>query len=242
MQDVIDKVDSGVDTPKKKGRPKGSKSRPGVQKTGNKFTATEREQKRARVLQLAIRDFTQPMISEMTGISQPLVSMWLAEQKEQWRASQVEARGQLIAQKRAQYEEVRREAWVQWERSKEDLQKRVDAYGTKGYTEWTKEELVTEGRLAAKAFLDIIMDTYRQERALLGIDAERKDGCVQVNVGLNWQNILVEAAVQADPIAALEDRINALSPEEIANLPPITPEEVLAEEQMEGVETEWVDE
>lgn len=226
----------------KKGRPKGSKNGPKAGKPGPKFTEKEREQKKARVLQLAIRDFTGVQIAEMTGVTDSQVCIWLAEQKESWRTSTVEGRDQLIAQKRAQYEEVRREAWMQWERSKEDLQKRVDASGTKGDTGWTKEELVTEGRLAAKTFLDIILDTYRQERALLGIDAERKDGGVQVNVGLNWQNILVEAAVQADPIAALEDRINALSPEEIEHLPPITPEEVLAEEQMEGVETEWVDE
>ncbi len=229
-----------IDTTKRRGRPQGSKNKPGVKRTGPKFTDREREQRKARVLQLAIRDFTGAMIAEMTGISEQQVSIWLAEQKEAWRNSVVENREQLIAQKRAQYEEVRREAWMQWERSKDDLQKRVDASGTKGDTGWTKEELVTETRLAAKTFLDIILDTYRQERALLGIDAERKDSGIQVNVGLNWQNILVEAAVQADPIAALEDRINALTPEEMDSLPPITPEEVLAEEQME--ETEWVDE
>lgn len=221
------------------GRRKGTKNSPGAKKTGPRFTVMEREQRKARVLQLAVRDFTPLMIAEMTGISQQQVYAWLEEQKEAWRTSTIENREQLIAQKRAQYEEVRREAWMQWERSKDDLQKRIDASGTKGDTGWTKEELVTEGRLAAKTFLDIILDTYRQERALLGIDAEKKDGGnINVNVGLNWQNILVEAAVQVDPIAALEDRINALTPEEMANLPPITPEEVLAEEQME----EWVDE
>lgn len=238
MAEVAEKVAS-VFGPKKKGRPKGSKNQAGVGRPGPKFSSTEREQKKARVLQLAVRDFTGVQIAEMTGVSDAQVCIWLAEQREQWRTSHVEGRDTLIAQKRAQYEEVRREAWMQWERSKEDLQKRVDASGTKGDTGWTKEELVTEGRLAAKTFLDIILDTYRQERALLGIDAERKDGGnINVNVGLNWQNILVEAAVQADPIAALEDRINALTPEEMDSLPPITPEEVLAEEQME----EWVDE
>lgn len=234
MQEVAEKVKP------KKGRPLGSKNSPGVGKTGPRFTDKEREQKKARVLQLAIRDFTGIQIAEMTGVTDAQVCIWLAEQKEQWRVSQLENRDQLVAQKRAQYEEIRREAWTQWERSKEDLQKRVDASGTKGDTGWTKEELVTEGRLAAKTFLDIILDTYRQERALLGLDVERKDGGINVNVGLNWQNILVEVAAQSDPVAALEDRINALTPEEVALLPPITPEEVLAEEQME--EVEWVDE
>lgn len=223
----------------KRGRPAGSTNSPGSKKTGNKFTVREREQRKARVLQLAVRDFTGVMIAEMTGVSEQLVSMWIAEQREAWRTSTLENREQLIAQKRAQYEEVRREAWMQWERSKEDLQKRIDASGTKGECMWTKEELVTETRLAAKTFLDIILDTYRQERALLGIDAERKDGGnINVNVGLNWQNILVEAATQIDPVAALEDRINALTPEEVDNLPPITEVEVLMEEQMD----EFVDE
>lgn len=220
---------------------KGTKNGPGAKKTGPKFTEMEREQRKTRVLQLAVRDYTQDMIAEITGISQQQISIWLLEQKEKWRTTQMEDREQLVAQKRAQYEEVRREAWLQWEKSKEDMQKRVDASGTKGDTEWTKDELVTETRLAAKTFLDIILDTYRQERALLGIDAERKDGGVQVTVGFNWQSILVEAAMQSDPVAALEDRINALSPEEVANLPPITPEEVLAEEQMAEAD-EFVDE
>ncbi len=220
------------------GKKKGIKNGPDAKKPGPRFTVMEREQRKARVLQLAVRDYTQSMIAEMTGISQQQISIWIAEQQEQWRNGQVESREKLVAQKRAQYEEVRREAWMQWERSKEDLQKRIDASGTKGETGWTKEELVTETRLAAKTFLDIILDTYRQERALLGIDAERKDPGVTVNVGLNWQNILVEAATQIDPVAALEDRINALSPEEVNSLPPITEAEVLMEEQMD----EFVDE
>jgi hypothetical protein len=228
-------------TVKQIGRPKGSKNSPTAKKTGPKFTVREREQRKARVLQLAVRDFTCPMIAEMTGISEHQVYLWISEQKAQWRQSQVENREQLIAQKRAQYEEVRREAWLQWEKSKEEWQKRIESSGSKGDLEWNKLEVAKESRHAAKIFLDVILDTYRQERSLLGIDAERKDAGIQVNVGLNWQNILLDVAMQSDPVATLEERINALTPEEIKALPPISPEEVLMEEQMELVPVEDVE-
>lgn len=220
--------------PRKSKRPIGIKNSPDAEKTGPKLEILERENLKARVLQLALRDFTQNQIVEMTGnrISQSQVSKWIKEQREDWAGRSLAAREQLVIQKLAQFEEIRREAWAEWERSKTDIERKVSANGAKGETDWFKEEVITEGRLAAKAFLDVVLDTYRQERAMLGLDPEQKQGGVNVRVGLSWQNILVEAAVASDPVAMLEERINALTPEEVKGLPPITPEEVLAEEMM----------
>lgn len=223
-----------TDTRRPKGRPKGSKNDAGAGKTGPRFTKAERESKRAQVMDLLLKDYPQHQIATIARVSEAQVSLWLRDLKQSWMHTQTGGRDELVNRKLRQFEQVRMEAWQEWERSKADIQRRVVTSGSKGNATWDKEELVTEGRVAAASFMNIILDTFKQERAMLGLDAEVKGGDTRISVGLNWQSVLMEARIQADPIGALEARINAPSlPEEEAVTPALDTGEVeLSEEEL----------
>jgi hypothetical protein len=80
--------------------------------------------------------------------------------------------------------DIRKEAWDEWERSKENKERRIqekiserlDAKGepTTATVQTMKAVLVSEGRLADNAYLTTVLRTLKEEAELLGFYAPRK--------------------------------------------------------------------
>lgn len=135
--------------------------------------------------QFQIRDEVERQFG--TSFAQPMVSRWLKEIREEYRKTIMAERREAVAAKVEQYRDIRREAWLAWERSGEDAKKLVEEYSTSSESvgvddSVTSEELIKriitkEGRLPENAYLNTIMKTLEAERELLGLD-EPKDKLV----------------------------------------------------------------
>ena len=135
--------------------------------------------------QFQIRDEVERQFG--TSFAQPMVSRWLKEIREEYRKTMMAERREAVAAKVEQYREIRREAWLAWDRSGEDTQKLVEEYGMSSEAvgvddSVTSEQLIKriitrEGRLPENAYLATIVKTLEAERELLGLD-EPKDKLV----------------------------------------------------------------
>lgn len=139
---------------------------------------------------MRLRGYTQTMISEAVGISQPMVSYneKIARKRmiERLKAKQDE----YVAEKLAQYEDIRREAWAAYEKSMRDSEKEVEEFATypddgssaAGSEVRIKRITTREGRLPNNQYLNTVMATLQAERELLGLDVEKKQAQTVVNV------------------------------------------------------------
>lgn len=135
--------------------------------------------------QFQIRDEVERQFG--TSFAQPMVSRWLKEIRQQYRETMISERREAVAAKVEEYREIRREAWLAWERSGEDAEKLVEEYGVvsepAGFDDSVTSEVLIkriitrEGRLPDNAYLATIVKTLEAERELLGLD-EPKDKLV----------------------------------------------------------------
>lgn len=137
------------------------------------------------------------------SVSQPMVSRWIGEIKESYRQTILAERREAVEAKIEQYKEIRREAWLAYDRSMNDHEKLVEEYGVSseaaGMDDFvTSEQLVKriitkEGRLPENAYLTTIMKTLEAERELLGLD-ETKDKTITLEQCMLAINALRDAA------------------------------------------------
>jgi hypothetical protein len=177
---------------------------------------TEREHQLAEVATLHEQGLTQVKIAKAVGVSQPQVAYDLRIIQTRYRATQVDKVDGRVAKIREQYREVRREAWLAWERSKEDAGMVVEdfanakgSYASREGIERRIRRVVTRaGRLPANQYLLTILAALKAERELDGLDAERP-AAPMVNVvvagAVFWSGLAKQVAAQM-PLA-VETRV-----------------------------------
>lgn len=142
---------------------------------GPKFTRTDRTRLWMEAARLDRLGYNQFQIGDKLGVSQPMACEYLKKARRMWMEQATQERAQAVADKIELLRETRREAWEEWQRSKQDAEaSTVEEWeGSKGGTS-TKRILTKEGRLAGAEYMRIILDTIKQERELLGLDAPTK--------------------------------------------------------------------
>lgn len=100
------------------------------------------------------------------------------------------------------YEEIKREAWAAWERSKEDSHKEVTVLGGEDGGERTT--VTREGRLPNNTYLMTIGACLSAQREMFGMDApKRVEHSGKVDVGVvDWDSL-----AKMIPEGALPDRV-----------------------------------
>lgn len=167
-------------------------------------------------------------MAEKLNRSQGQISKDLKIIRKRYNDSIVGSRAELVAEKKAQYRDILQEAWNEWEKSKQDAQRKVEELikpfkkrGEEDDDESTplelsdedrdhlikvKEIITTEGRIAEVAFLKIIADCLKAERDLGGLDEPKKvDSNSTVNQ-FHW-DLLQQVPLAADSVNA---RIQAI--------------------------------
>jgi DNA-binding transcriptional ArsR family regulator len=99
-------------------------------------------------------------------VSQPTVSSYLRKLKDEYKARAIEDRDVMVKEKCAQFADLRREAWLAWDRSQT-----LDDEGEK--------------KAGDSRFLSVMMDTLRAECDLLGLDAPKKSEVLTGTLDLN---------------------------------------------------------
>jgi predicted transcriptional regulator len=201
-------------------------SMPAPQKKGPKFTPTDRERVIAEVARLDRRGYSQWDIADHVGVCQSTVGQYLATIRQRYKE---EARDELTSmreEKRRALEDLRAEAWLAYERSKEDKERIVKEKGKtlkpvqvpgqspgekrtlKASFELLKEVTTREGRLPESEYLRIVLETHKAEIALYGLNEPEQ---LKITAGLDWNALLRGLA---DPVPdPLEAEVQRLSDE-----------------------------
>jgi predicted transcriptional regulator len=197
-------------------------------KAGPKFSETEREHVIAEVAKLDRRGYSPWTIAEHVGVSAVMVRNYLQTIRQRYKE---EARDELTSmreEKRRALEDLRAEAWLAYERSKEDKERVVKEKGKtlkpvrvpgqtpgekrtlKASFELLKEVTTREGRLPESDYLRIVLETHKAEIALYGLNEPEQ---LKITAGLDWDMLLRGLA---DPVPdPLEAEVQRLS-EEVA--------------------------
>lgn len=146
-----------------------------------KRTKAQREQDLVETARLLRRGVSKTEIARRLGVTrQQIVYDWrkLVEQLHEDREQDVTAG---VAKKLAEYAEVKAEAWLGWERSKEDKRRQVaekittaDGGSAASSTSRTKALKQTEGRLPDHDYLAIVLRCLEAERELEGLDPPKE--------------------------------------------------------------------
>jgi hypothetical protein len=229
------------------------------QKPGTKLkTDTEKEEVKMLVARYDRRGFNLRQIADILradhgyDFSRTTVCAKLQEGRAEYKEEMVGDRAALVAQKLAEYRELRREAWTAWERSKEDAERVTEEHAPTllpgdeegkprkgkrgrfasatdpGTVEETLRRIkrieVREGRLPANQYLNAILATLDAERELLGLDAPREIKGLVGHVHLGVPAGLPATASGGVDFDALAGRVPLDDPvEELIALPAHTP-------------------
>ena len=160
--------------------------------------------RRVKVAHLYGRGMPASEIAATLDLSPRMVASDIVFIRRRWREMAAANVDQLIADQLSKYNAIEREAWEQWDRSKEDAET-VTSSDTNGETRTSK------GQSGNPAYLDIIRKTGESRSKLLGI--ERKQPTNQTNIQINLpqsrDDLLTEAArllrdrLDLDPSALL---------------------------------------
>jgi len=144
--------------------------------TGPKRTAQQRTADRAAIAQMWLRCMTQAEIAEQklpsgAKLTQQMVSVEVRAIEREWKTHTITDFDQA---KRREYEkmnQVERDAWQGWERSKADLKaKRAKISKSDGES---KDEAATEtkNQVGEVRFLEVLIKASESRRKLYGLDA-----------------------------------------------------------------------
>ena len=139
----------------------------------------KRDADRRRVAALYLQGRYQVDIAAELGIDQSTVSRDLKAIRKEWRASSVRDFDEARAQELAKIDELEREAWAAWERSKAETRtvtrrrRQVPAGdGTAG--ELSEQSLKTEQRHGDISYWNAVLKCVERRCALLGLDEPQK--------------------------------------------------------------------
>ena len=180
-----------------------------------KSSKTEVAAKKARCAYLERLGYTYYDISEELGVTISQVSKWIKEVQEEYKLTRITDKERLIAEKMAQYADIRKEAWLAYLQSKngivnELVQQVLARLDKLGVGEEIGELKLNYSELPAGVFLRIAADALEAERELLGLDApkqvEQKN--VNQNFNLNWDALCQE--VPKELVDEIELQIEAV--------------------------------
>lgn len=139
-------------------------------------------------------------------VGQGTVSTYLKQVRVRYQKTERENSAELVGEKLAQIQEVRKEAWAAYERSKQDTDKSVQEWvmlpediskrepngslkskierQLMGQLRKVKEIITRQGRVPGAEYLRIVMDTLEAEREMLGLDEAKKVDITQTT--MNW--------------------------------------------------------
>jgi predicted transcriptional regulator len=196
-------------------------------------TPTEKEALLVRIAELDRKGYNQYDIAEVIGVSQAQICQDLKRIREMYKESTVEERATAVNRKVAQLNDLIREAWLAYERSKLDVERKVvertpefqkppekEAKGKapkpreKAKLRRSKITITTEGRLPGVEYLRLVFQCLVEQSDLL--ELKPKDKKDERTFMLNWN--LLEKAVQAPSVDLIEQR---LAEYEQANTPRI---------------------
>ena len=161
------------------------------------------------------RGYSQQFIADKLGISQPQVWQIRKRIKERCRTSMLKDREAYVKKKLQELSEVRSAAWEAYELSKATSTKVVEEF-VRPYDEADekpkrrknrsidqdlerlKKIVTTEGRLPGNQYLNVVLETIKQERELLGLDAPKEIDHTVTTTVVSW-DALLESLV--DPLA-----------------------------------------
>lgn len=162
-------------------------------------TALERESVKAEVSRLHRRGYSQYDIAKVlkttlkVSISQPMICNYLRDIREAYIESAVEDRKLMVYEKLAQYKEIVKEAWDQFERLKKGRRKVVRDSGDGANGSWDKTS-VTEEEAEGSQYLRIVMDAHKAVRELMGLDEAVKLDVQNTHLLLDWNRVMEEMA------------------------------------------------
>jgi hypothetical protein len=158
---------------------------------GPKRTPTQREADLEKAAKMDRRGFTQQQIADELGVHRTQIEYDLKALRKRYAATQLSETGEAVSEKVEQLREVRAEAWLAWERSKQDKEKRVNEKVTepaepsqsgaagdaspktvREEIQRVKDVITTEGRLPANEYLRTIIDSLAEECKLRGLVKE----------------------------------------------------------------------
>jgi DNA-binding CsgD family transcriptional regulator len=177
------------------------------EKQGPKFSKTEREEVLVKVASLDRRGFTEWEIAQQVHVSAPMVHNYLRTLRERHLESQKEFSQTKLMILEAQYQEIIREAWNQWERSKEDSEEAEQTWekpwrpddpktgkpmGRAGDYDkliLTRETKTSKGRLGCPVYLTVITDCLDRLAKLHGLYQEKPLQVQATVASFNWDQL-----------------------------------------------------
>lgn len=156
-------------------------------------------------------------IAAECGVSQPQACYYIKKIRARYVKEQVASHAELVAERRGQLRDVRREAWRAWAKSMSNAEKQSEEYAClkdedgeyAGGLVLVKRIEAKEGRLPDNAYLATILRTYEIENKMLGIDGTTKvehSGTVEHNVSIDWGSM----KGRPEPADPLRERRQAL--------------------------------
>jgi hypothetical protein len=132
-------------------------------------------ERRRSVADLALKGWTQEAIAEQLGISQATVSLDIQRIAEEYKDACLKYAEHARGIELARLQRIEREAWGGWERSQKPTQTAV-LNGDDGLNpNSSKARRTVKNQVGDPRFLDLIVRTSAQRRALLGLDATPTD-------------------------------------------------------------------
>lgn len=175
----------------------------------NKRNKSQRKEMVDKALHMLSRGESRYSIARQLGESQRVIDQVLKTAVDLVVKERTIADDEERALKIAEYKEVKREAWLAWERSKADAQKIVverfkprpkkDEDGNEvEQPEQKKTTRSNEGRLPSSSYLTIILQCIQAERELMGLDPDLNINLKQTHA-ISWDSFS-EAARKAASI------------------------------------------
>jgi predicted XRE-type DNA-binding protein len=142
-----------------------------------KRTPFQREEDLVQITRLYLQGRTQRDIAEVVGVSQGQVNHDLKLIQQRWRESSIVDMNEAKQKELAHIDEVRREYWSAWERSKSERTKarqESDGKSKDGKPNVVRATMEREQRDGNPAFLAGVMSCIERRCKLLGLDAPVK--------------------------------------------------------------------
>lgn len=95
---------------------------------------------------------------------------------------------------------VRKEAYLAWLRSQEDSQEIRDKQGTTDAGSYSEQQHTKKGQVGNPVFLQIIRETLKDERDLMGLDEAIKVDITTNGNSINWHELTTPTVIKVDPI------------------------------------------
>lgn len=138
---------------------------------GIRRTKVQRLKDREQIAGLLLRSHTLVRIAEITGLSYKTIQREVRVLEAEWRDAASADIAEVQVRELRRLEQIESEAWAEWERSKQDYEKRVSQSGGEGGG-YDKTE--TGGRLGDPRYLQAALAAHERRCKLLGLDAPQK--------------------------------------------------------------------